>query len=107
MRTAGIAPTELELRAKLVLPPDAKFLNWAVHVPGGDEFLYAQTGNGEACVRAFGRDAARALKFTTAGQAGRVAAQLRYPAVIVAVFEMGSRFGIIPVGGNELSSFRS
>ena len=104
MRIVGKSPTVSQLRRDLALPKQAKFLGWSVHIPKRDEFVYAQAGDDLACVRTFGRDPARALRFHKVAEAGTVVGRLNYPAAIVAVFDIGSRLAVITVGCNERSN---
>lgn len=54
---------------------------------------------------AFSGNPENALLFRTADEAGQIAVDLAYAAVVVAIFDFGSQLAVVPVGGNKYSEF--
>lgn len=105
MQVEGSAPTEEELRKDLELPASAKFKGWAVHTPDEGRSLVSRSGHSDAVVLVFGKGPEEALTFPSADDAGEIVVGLAYVAEVVAIFDLGADVAVIPVAGNEYSSF--
>jgi hypothetical protein len=101
----GRYPTEKQLRKHMNLQPSSKFLGWAVHLPGTDEFLAVHTAGPDAMLTAWTQGPKAARLFTSAPAAGAIVTRQSRPAVLVAIFDVGADLAVIEVAGNQHSRF--
>ena len=107
MKTIGRAPTPSALRREAHLPLSSKFLGWAVSAAKDDSFLQHVVDGVDSTLRTFCAGPKGAKLFDKPKDAGAIVIDLEYPAYVIAIFDIGNDYAVIPIGGNASSSFGS